>query len=423
MKIHLSQLGARTQDPPISWLLKVAIDKPDLISLAAGFTDAETLPVDETKQLVNLVLSGKDARKALQYGTTNGDFPLRKLTADRLKKLDNADNSAYLPEHIIITNGSQQFLYLITEALCDPGDIVIVEAPTYFVFLGIIQSLGVIPKNVHMDEDGINLDALKSLLDSLARTGELPRVKFLYSITYFQNPTSRTTSAEKKRIILDILKTYEKKAGHTIFYVEDAAYRELRFSGQDIPSSLSLSKNNSRIIYTSTYSKPFATGIRVGYGLLPKELSKVIQRTKGNHDFGTSNFLQFIICEALETNVYDEHLQTIVRRYSQKANVMEYAMKEHFKFQYHCVKPQGGLYFWVALDKKGKTRTDFKSKIFKKSLDNNVLYVPGNICYANDPSFSIPRNEMRVSFGYASENEIKEGIKRLGTSIQCVLNE
>lgn len=423
MKISLSQLGERTQEPPISWLLKVAIDKPDLISLAAGFTDSETLPVDETKQLADLVLSGENARKALQYGTTNGDYLLRKLTSERLIKMDNSEGESYSPENIVITNGSQQFLYLITEALCNPNDIVIVEAPTYFVFLGIIQSFGVTPKNVQMDEDGINPESLISLLDSLVRSGELPRVKFLYSITYFQNPTSRTTSFEKKRIILDILKKYEKKAGHAIFYIEDAAYRELRFCGQDVPSSLSISRGNSRVIYTGTYSKPYATGIRVGYSVLPKELSEIILRIKGNHDFGTSSFLQFIICEALRTKLYDTHIQTIIRRYSEKADVMEKAIKENFNFKYHCIKPQGGLYFWVALDNNRRTRTDFKSSIFRKSLDNNVLYVPGNICYANDLSFQIPRNEMRVSFGYASVQDIKEGIRRLGISIRNVLNK
>lgn len=418
MNLPLSHIGARTEDPPISWLLKVAIDKPDLISLAAGFTDEETLPVIETIKLVSSILNGKNARKALQYGATEGDKLLRKLTVERLKKLDNTENSRYSDEGVIITNGSQQFLYLLAEALCDPGDIVIVEAPTYFVFLGIIQSLGIAAKNVRMERDGINLDSLKNLLESLNKSGALNKVKFLYSVTYFQNPTSRTTSADKKEEILKILKSYEKKAGYPIFYVEDAAYRELRFFGNDVPSSLALSKNNSNVIYTSTYSKPFATGIRVGFGVLPEKLGKVIKRIKGNHDFGTSNFLQFIISEALSSKLYDKHLQVIVDQYRQKAEVMDREIKKHFKFPHFYEKPAGGLYFWVSLEGNKNIRTDFNSKIFKKCLENNVIYVPGDVCYANDPEFGIPRHEMRISFGYASEIEIVEGIKRLGLSIQ-----
>jgi len=415
MNKHFSELGREIKEPPISWLMKLTIDNPRLISLAAGFTDSQTLPLKESLEIVKKILTDKgQGRKALQYGSTEGDLQLRKLTADRIKKLDESDIAAYSPDRLLITNGSQQLLYILVEALCSKEDIVLIEAPTYFVFLAILQSHSVRTKNITIDPDGINIECLKSTLQNLDDLHKLQKVKFLYSITYFQNPTAYTTSAEKKKEILNILKFYSKKAGHPIYYVEDAAYRELRFSGKDVRSALSFDNINRNVIYAGTYSKPFATGIRVGYALLPDELFTVIKRIKGNHDFGTANFLQQTIAESIRSGAYERHLKTISARYYKKASLMEQSIKQHLKVNY--VPPQGGLYFWVALP--DKARTGFNSKVFKSALKNNVLYVPGELCYGSDPEFKIPRNQMRLSFGYATEFEITEGIKRLGTAIK-----
>src|SRR6185295_11415606 len=143
-KSALSKLGERTKAPPISWLMGLTLMNPKWISLAAGFTDDESLPVTETRALIEEVLSSrKPGSNALQYGATNGDPELRRLTAARLREQDGARGGAnYDTARTIITNGSQQLLYMVTEALCDPGDIVLMEDPTYFVYLSIIQSHG-----------------------------------------------------------------------------------------------------------------------------------------------------------------------------------------------------------------------------------------------------------------------------------------
>src|SRR5512140_588486 len=139
----LSALGRRTEAPPISWLMALALARPKLISLAAGFTDNDSLPVHEVRDLLDELLSSrKVGQAALQYGTTAGDPTLRQLTAQRLKSLDGPSRgqTLYSPNRTLITSGSQQMLYMTTEALCDPGDVVLVEDPTYFVYLGILQS-------------------------------------------------------------------------------------------------------------------------------------------------------------------------------------------------------------------------------------------------------------------------------------------
>ena len=163
----LSQLGRRTEAPPISWLMATALARPQLISLAAGFTDNASLPVKEVRGLLKDILGSEQAgHAALQYGTTAGDQTLRRLTARHLHSLDGQPGArrAYSPDRMIITNGSQQMLYMITEALCDPGDIVLVEDPSYFVFLGILQSHGVRARGIRMEPDGLDLTRLEAVL-------------------------------------------------------------------------------------------------------------------------------------------------------------------------------------------------------------------------------------------------------------------
>jgi 2-aminoadipate transaminase len=413
----LSVQGRRTAAPAISWLMATALSRPKLISLAAGFTDNATLPVGLARQLINEVLRDPRAgQPALQYGITAGENNLRRLTAGHVQKLDGTATPASAPERVIISGGSQQLLYMTLEALCDEDDIILVEDPTYFVFLGILQSRGIRARGVRLDRDGLDLAHLATVLERLEKTGELKRVKALYLITYFQNPTGTTTSREKKRKALALIKKYEAAAGHPIYLLEDAAYRELRFAGPDIPSALTLPGAASRVIYTGTYSKPFAPGVRVGFGFLPEPLLTTVQRIKGNHDFGTANLLQQILAGALASGRYDKHVAKIEKRYGQKAALMKAALAEYFPPAVEIWESGGGLYFWARLPK--NISAGVKSKVFRTALKNDVIYVPGELCYAPDPSRRTPDNEMRISFGTASEANIREGIKRLGAVLQ-----
>jgi 2-aminoadipate transaminase len=461
MKLHvLSKIGQRTTEPPISWLMHAALSRPKLISLAAGFTDNASLPVAEVRTALNQVLrSPKTGQPALQYGITTGDTALRQLTAKHLRKLDwggmpcrrpknqgrrhAVPPDIYSPERLLITGGSQQLLYLTAEALCDEGDIVLVEDPTYFVFLGILQSRGLRARAVRLERDGLDLAHLERVLQSLRRNGELRRVKLFYLVSYFQNPTGVTTSFRKKCGLLKLLKKFERAAGHPIYLLEDAAYRELSFSGradlpvsQDAqlvaakrhkdgqrvptipPSALAVPGAAERVIYAGTFSKPFATGVRVGYGILPKPLFTAVKHIKGNHDFGTSNLLQYLVARALASGIYGRHVARLQKRYAHKARVMKLAIKKHFPSAVEWWEPEGGLYFWARLPH--GLLSGMKSKVFSTALKNDVLYVPGEICYADDPARRKPNHEMRISFGNASEENIREGIARLG-AVLCKL--
>jgi 2-aminoadipate transaminase len=399
--------------------MHAALARTRLISLAAGFTDNASLPVADARALLNdLLRSRRTGRAALQYGTTLGDPVLRRLTARHLQRLDGVRGRAasHAPARLLITSGSQQLLYMVTEALCDPGDIVLVEDPTYFVYLAILQSHGLRARGVRLESDGLDLAHLEAVLGRCQRRGELSRVKLLYLVSYFQNPTGITTSYAKKRAALALLKKFERAAGHPIYLVEDAAYRELRFSGADVKSALAARGFSDRVIYTGTYSKPFATGVRVGFALLPEPVFTIVGRIKGNHDFGTSNLLQQLLARALASGRYDRHVASLQKRYARKARVMRQALAAHFPETVEWRMPAGGLYFWARLPRGVATGT--KSKLFQAALAHDVLYVPGELCYADDPMRRKPDHEMRISFGSASEADIREGINRLGAVLR-----
>jgi len=410
---HFSALARRSAEPPISWLMKLALDRPDLISLAAGFTDNGTLPVEEVRQITRDILRRpQTARPALQYGTSLGLPQLRHEIWRRWQRQDQiaGRRSPVTANDVIVTNGSQQLLYLITEVLCDSGDVVLVEDPTYFVYLGIIEAMGI--RAVGFG----STSSLKSKLESLKRRRLLPRLKLLYLVTYFQNPTGRTWSLDAKRETLDIVKRYERAAGHTLYIVEDAAYRDLRFEGQDIPSFKTLDPGNARVGYTNTLTKPFATGIKIGYGILPPALMRAVLHSKGNHDFGSSNFLQAVLGRALAGGLYERHLPRIAAAYRRKRDVMVAQLCASFPNRARYEKPHGGLYVWVELD--SRVKTGLKSKLFQRALDAGVLYVPGELCYCSDPSRPIPQNGIRLSFGGPTIQQIQKGVRLLADALE-----
>jgi 2-aminoadipate transaminase len=243
----------------------------------------------------------------------------------------------------------------------------------------------------------------------------------LYLISYYQNPTGRTTSFEKKAGALKLLRRYERAAGHPLYLVEDGAYRELRFQGDDVKSALAIKGHSDRVIYAGTYSKPFATGTRVGFGLMPELVLTTVLRIKGNHDFGSSNLLQQLLARALSSGFYEEHLVALRKRYAHKARLMRTALKQHFPTEVEWWEPDGGLYFWARLPR--WLQSGSTSKVFKATLARDVLYVPGNLCYADDPTRRKPNHEMRISYGGATEDNMRKGIARLGAVLRDCLRK
>ena len=214
--LELSTRSHQTDEPPISYFIQQAVENPNLISLAAGLVDPDSFPSDEIREVVDILLRNpRAAQAALQYGTTQGYAPLREKIFRHLLALDQQtpEDVAFTTDDIIVTTGSQQMLYVLGELLLNPGDIVITEAPSYFVYHGILGSLGVRTLTVPMDEHGMNTDALEALLTRLENAGELPRVKLIYTVDYFQNPTGLTLSLPRRRHMFELAQRFSKRSG------------------------------------------------------------------------------------------------------------------------------------------------------------------------------------------------------------------
>lgn len=419
-----SEKSVRVEPPSISWLMRLALDRPKLISLAAGFTDKATLPLESVREITDRILSDKSrGQAALQYGTTLGSEGLRSATAARLQLLDEKSGPSIQAtplnsEQVLITQGSQQALYLTLEAITDPGDIILVEDPTYFVFLGLLQGFGIRTHGISTDEQGIKTEALEARLEALAKSGDIRKLKALYLVSYAQNPSGRSTSYIRKKAALDLLKKYESAAGHPIALIEDAAYRELEFDEeQTSPSLLVNAEDRDRVFYLGTYTKPFATGIRLGFGYFPKVVLDKLFNLKGLHDFGSANFTQAILGEALVSGIYDEQLKIIKARYLSKAQAMESALQKYAPSELSWEFPKGGLYIWAKLA--GEQSTGPESILFKRCLEQGILYIPGVYAYCTDPDREKPDVEMRLSYGAAEIPALEAGIQRLCDAIRA----
>jgi 2-aminoadipate transaminase len=417
----LSTRAQQTEEPPISYFMQQAVENPRLISLAAGLVDPASLPADEVRAAVNELLADPAcAQAALQYGTTQGHGPLRDKLLRHILALDDLKpgDVGFTADDIVVTTGSQQMLYLLGEMLLNPGDIVITEAPSYFVYHGILGSLGIRTLTVPMDDDGMNTDALEELLARLETAGELPRVKLIYTVDYFQNPTGLTLSLPRRRRLLELAQRFSKT--QRILILEDAAYRELRFVGADVPSIKSFDRANEHVILAMTFSKPMAPGLKTGYGVLPRDLVGPLLRFKGNHDFGSSNLNQHILDRILASGTYQRHVEHLRGVYRAKRDTLLDALTEEFPpalSPLRWTRPEGGMYVWLRCPPQLETGPG--SRFMEAALRAGVLYVPGVFCH--EKGSGAPNTEARLCFGVASHEELREAVRRLGIAARAVL--
>jgi 2-aminoadipate transaminase len=411
--IRFSKKSQRTPESPISYFMEQALRNPHLISLAAGMVDSGSLPVEHISATVSELLADpKVARAALQYGTTQGHRKLRENLLTHLHNLDGVDprQNHVSVEEVVVTTGSQQLLYLLSELLLDAEDIVITEAPSYFVYHSVLQGTGVEIRTVPMDEEGMIVETLDELLKSLDESGDLRRVKLIYTVDYFQNPTGLTLSSERRKAFMEVVQRFSAK--QRLLVLEDAAYRELRYDGEDLPSLKSMDANNQNIIYSGTFSKPCSPGLKTGYAMLPADLVEPLIRLKGNHDFGSSNLAQYILNHVWETGRYHTHVAHLRDVYRLKRDAMLDALQTEFGeiSGAEWTSPHGGMFVWLTLPE--GTLTGTGTPLLRAAIDEGVLYIPGEFGHIEIDGKK-PRNEMRLSFGDATIPMIHEGIRRL----------
>lgn len=371
-------------------LLKLT-QRPEVISFAGGLPAPELFPIEIMKDIAKEVLD-ENGHKALQYGTTEGHLPLREMIAKRMAKV-GIDVTA---DNILITSGSQQGLDFSGKIFLDPGDVVLCESPSY---LGAINAFKAYqPKfvDVPTDDEGMIMSELEKILETTER------IKLIYVIPDFQNPSGRTWSIEKRKKLVELANKYN------LPIVEDNPYGELRFEGE-IPPAVKHFDTEGRVIFLGTFSKTFCPGMRLGWTCANKEALQKYILVKQGADLQASTISQMELAKFLEKYDLDSHIEKIKNVYRKRRDLMLNTMKEEFPTEVKFTYPEGGLFTWVILPEHINAR-----ELAVKALEKNVAFVPGGSFFPNGGH----ENTFRLNYSNMDEERIVEGIKRLAQVIK-----
>lgn len=389
-----SVLASRMKASTIRETLKI-IQRSNVISLAGGMPDPATFPAKEINQVTQQILA-KNSACALQYSSTEGLPELRELILNWFSE----DNKKLGLDNIVITSGSQQGLDLMSKVLLNPGDIVIVELPSYLAALNAFRSYGGEMKGISMDNEGVEVDILEETLTQLKKEGQ--KVKFIYTISNFQNPAGVTMSLPRRKRVLEIAQKFE------VFILEDNPYDKLRFEGEPLPSIYSLD-NEGYVISLGTFSKILCPGLRLAWVLGDKKIIEKIVIMKQATDLCTTILNQLIVYEYCRQNDIDKNIESNIKIYRKKRDVMLKALSKYFPSEASWTKPEGGFFVFVTLPEYIDVDV-----MFPEAIEEGVAYVSGSAFFANGKG----KNTMRLSFCYPKEEDIEEGIKRLGKVIK-----
>lgn len=390
--MKFSDLAMGLKASEIRELLKLTT-MPEVISFAGGLPAPELFPLEELKK-VDVEILSKEGQLAVQYGTTEGYLPLREKIAARMKKAFQVDCT---PEEIVITSGSQQGLSLLAQIFLNKDDVILVESPTY---LGAINAFKLCdPKFVEVptDEKGIIPEELEKIL---AEYGD--RVRLMYVIPEFQNPTGITWPMERRKAFMDIVNKYDFPI------IEDDPYGELRYDGDVVPSLKSMDTKGN-IIFLGSFSKIFMPGLRVAWMVADPVIIDKVVKLKQAVDLQSSSFAQRQASYFIDMFDLDAHVEKIKALYGKRRTLMYDSMKEYFPEGVTFTYPEGGLFTWVTLPE----NMDAK-EIMPKVLEKNVAYVPGGPFYPNGGN----ANHFRLNYSNMPEDRIVEGIKRLGAVLK-----
>ncbi len=396
---EFSEIAKALKASEIRELLKLT-QQPDIISFAGGLPNPKSFPVNIIGEIVNDLLENEGA-KMLQYGSTEGVNSFRDALAERAVNVYGFKNVSR--ENVLILSGSQQGLYLLAKIFINPGDVVIIEAPTYIGILTAFQSYKPSYVEIEMDDYGMDTTLLEEKLKKLKAEGVKP--KMIYTIPTFQNPAGVTMSLERRKHLMEIASEYD------LLVVEDDPYGELRFSGEALPHLKALDTED-RVVYLGTFSKIMAPGFRLAYMIAPEEIIRKCVLAKQGIDLCTNTFGQYIAREFVRKGYLDKHIPTIIELYKEKRDIMLDALDEHFPENVRWTKPDGGMFLWVTLPDKVDAE-----KMFPKAIEKKVAYVIGSAFYPKRDH----KNTMRLNFTYPTNEQIKEGVKRLANVIRAEL--
>lgn len=363
----------------------------DVISFAGGLPSPESFPTDALRAIADTCLSG-DLESLLQYSTSEGYPPLREFLASWSSRV----GIEAAPDDTLILTGSQQGIDLASKALLDPGDVVLVEEPTYLAALQIFQLYQAKIVSVPGDASGMDIEALdKAILEH--------RPKMIYVIPTFRNPSGETWGHDRRRRLA------ERAGAAGVYVIEDDPYGALRYDGEPLPAVKSFD-SAGRVVYLGSFSKIISPGLRVGYAIAPRELLRRMVIGKQATDVHTSNLSQRLVHGFCASGGLDSHLNRVCNIYGEKRDRMLDAMERSFPDGAEWTRPEGGLFIWVRLATDLSTEDLLPVAVEKE----RVAFIPGTPFFADGSG----RNTMRLNFSNASIENIDEGIGRLGRVIQ-----
>lgn len=366
-----------------------SLTDPEIIAFAAGNPAAESFPVDFIREATARILRDSPT-SALQYGITEGQPSLRAATKKRLADVFGIGREF---DDTVIVTGGQQGIELACKTMCNEGDTVIAEDPSFIGALNAFRSNGAKVVGVELEDDGMDPDKLEAVLKAE------PNAKLLYVIPTFHNPMGITTSPEKRRAIYALAKRYG------VMILEDNPYGELRFAGKDVPTFKSMDEDGI-VIYCGSYSKVFSSGLRLGFVCAPKPvLSKMIV-AKQVEDVHT-NVLAQLVCESFVTSdLFEGHLESIRTLYRRKCGLMLSEMDGCFPDDVKYTRPEGGLFLWCTLPE----RIELNAFV-KAALERKVAVVPGTAFNCSPTASS---NSFRMNYSTPSDEQIVRGVRILG---------
>ena len=371
------------------------IARPEVISLAGGLPDTSTFP-PETFAAVTARIAEESCARALQYGPTEGLEDTKRCIAEVM----GAEGMRADLDDMIVTTGGQQVIDLVTKTLIDPGDVIIAEGPTYPGAVPAFHAYQANVVQIDMDGDGMRVDLLEETLDRLERDGRRP--KFIYTVPTFQNPAGVTMSLPRRRRLVEVASERE------LLVLEDNPYGLLRYEGEPVPPLYALD-GGVYVMYLGTFSKIFSPGIRLGWVVAPPPVLEKINLGKQEADLCTSTLSQLMVQAYFELENWRDYVESLTEIYRARRDTMLDALAEDFPPQAEWTRPAGGLFIWATLP-------DFidTTDLLARALRENVAFVPGEGAFLDGSG----RSSMRLNFSGSNEDEIREGIRRIGEVIK-----
>lgn len=372
--------------------LMSAAGRADVIAFSGGLPFVSGLPLQEITEVMDEVLN-RDFAQALQYGDTAGLYCLR----TQLALMMGEENIPASPEHIVATTGSQQALDLIARTFIDPGDLIVIEAPTYVGALTAFRPASPRALAVPLDDEGMRIDILEKEL----RKPENATPKFIYVVPNFHNPAGVTMSEERRVRLVEVARDRD------LLIVEDNPYGMLRYEGDPLSPLAILAPE--RVLYVGTLSKVVFPGIRVGWAHGPMSIIEKLITLKQSADLCSSNLNQMFASSYLERGYWKGGLEVLNPIYASRRDTMLRALEKHFPPGCRWTRPGGGLFIWVTLP--GYVDA---AKMLPLAIEQKVTYVPGTAFYADGAG----KNQMRLNFSFPPEERITEGISRIGKTLK-----